>query len=244
MDKGFVVNLVRKSLRKFDLAFVRYDHRYHPLARRMRLLKDHRVDLVFDIGANNGGWATGLRDLGYSGRIVSFEPLSEAFAMLVNRSAKDPNWDAVRMGFGDTEGEGVLHIAGNSESSSMLPMLPLHTSVLPSSKYVGSETVPLTTLDTAVREYSQPSRKLFVKIDAQGCEPKILSGARASADKIVGLQIEMSLSPLYEGEMLLPEMVNFVSSMGYTLMSLEPGFSDPATGRLLQVDGLFFRNQS
>ncbi len=243
MVKGDVVNLIKKSLRRFDLAFVRYDHRYHPLARRMRLLKNHGVDLVFDVGANNGGWAAGLRELGYQGRIVSFEPLSEAFRQLAERPAKDPNWDAVRTGFGDSVGSGVLHIAGNSESSSMLPMLPLHTAVLPSSKYVGSETVPLTTLDAAVQQYSQRGKRLFVKIDAQGCEPKILSGAGASVEQIVGLQVEMSLTPLYEGEMLLPEMVNFVAGMGYSLMSLEPGFSDQETGRLLQVDGLFFRNE-
>jgi hypothetical protein len=53
--------------------------------------------------------------------------------------------------------------------------------------------------------------------------------------------MEMSLLPLYQRELLFREMYDFLCGQGYSLASLDPGFPDPQTGRLLQVDGLFHR---
>jgi hypothetical protein len=32
-----------------------------------------------------------------------------------------------------------------------------------------------------------------------------------------------------------------LQDMGYGLVAIEPGFADPATGQLLQVDGIYHR---
>ncbi len=239
--KARLTSLAKRLLRRSNWTLSRYDHRFHPLARRMRLIADRRIDLVFDVGANNGGYATGLRELGYAGRIVSFEPLADAFTALAHRSGGDDRWSAICVGLGETEGSATLHVAGNSESSSLLPMLPLHEEILPSSGYVRSETIQIITLDTAITEYARPGERLFVKLDAQGFERHILEGARRLLPRVLGFQLEMSLTPLYEGEWLMPETVNYLRDRGYDLMSLEPGFADAKTGRLLQVDGIFFR---
>jgi hypothetical protein len=58
---------------------------------------------------------------------------------------------------------------------------------------------------------------------------------------VIGVQVEMSIVPLYEGEPLMHQMIPFIANRGFTLMSLEPGASDQRTGQLLQADGLFFR---
>ena len=47
-----------------------------------RFLSDFRVDCVFDIGANTGQYGARLRQTGYRGLIVSFEPNPSAFAKL------------------------------------------------------------------------------------------------------------------------------------------------------------------
>jgi len=57
-----------------------------------RLLASYGVDCVFDVGANTGQYAEGLRNLGYKGRIISFEPLSAAHALLIENSRDDPEW--------------------------------------------------------------------------------------------------------------------------------------------------------
>ncbi|MFZ0506744.1 MAG: hypothetical protein WAM29_01280 [Methylocella sp.] len=54
-------------------------------------MRDRKITLVLDIGANKGQYGKSLRDtIGYKGRIVSFEPLREAFAILQQTAASDP----------------------------------------------------------------------------------------------------------------------------------------------------------
>ena len=60
----------------------------------------------------------------------------------------------------------------------------------------------------------------------------------------MGLQLELSVLPLYRGGLMLPEMLTKLADLGFALMDLQPGFSDPHTHELLQIDGTFFRHAS
>src|SRR5579864_2237693 len=58
----------------------------------VRMLASRNVSVVFDIGANVGQFGKELRLAGYRGRIVSFEPLSSAYARLTKATKGDSNW--------------------------------------------------------------------------------------------------------------------------------------------------------
>ena len=236
--------VVRAILRRASFDLVRYDHRYHPIARRMRLLSAHEISVVFDVGANIGQYATQLRTLGYRGRIVSFEPLADAFAQLKSATKRDPLWDAVNVAIGDSAGTAMINIAANSYSSSLLKMLPTHLRSSPEAKYVRTEEVPVRTLDSLFGSYVQPNDRSFLKVDTQGYEYRVLQGGSEALERITGIQLEMSIAPLYEGEMQFDDLLAHLNSRGFQLMSVEPGFSDPVTGQLLQLDGIFFRKSS
>src|SRR5450830_683787 len=79
-------------------------HRYHPAlevdARRTRFLREHRVGVLIDGGANTGQWEMAIRGNGYRGRIISFEPVAEPFAALSDTSASDPLWRCVQAALG------------------------------------------------------------------------------------------------------------------------------------------------
>lgn len=207
-------------------------------------LESRRVDAVLDIGANRGQFATGLRKRGYSGRIVSFEPLSEPFSELRNNASKDPLWDCWQYALGDVDGTISVNVAGNSaESSSVLPMLKSHQDVFPAANYVGSEEVPIHRLDSVAAEILRPEDRIFLKIDVQGFEKHVLAGAQSTvSDRCIGMQLELSFLPLYEGGMLIREALDLAYSTGFTLTGMMPCFIDIRNGRMLQADGIFFRD--
>ncbi len=211
------------------------------MARRMSLLRHHGINLVFDVGANEGQWARQLRVLGYRGRIVSFEPLGTPFDKLERARRGDPLWVAERLAVGETPGEASMNVAGNSVSSSFLDATAAHLAVAPESTIVGRETVRVERLETLVERHQREGERLFVKADTQGFEGAVVESARSAINRIQGFQLELSLVPLYRGETLFAEMVALLAARGFTLMAIEPGICEPVSGQQLQVDGLFFR---
>lgn len=221
-------------------------HWYNPAqsqdARLMKLLSYHGIDTVIDVGANNGGYGRFLRDGGYSGAILSFEPLADAHEQLCAAAAKSKNWHvAPRMALGAENSEVEINVAGNSTSSSVLPMEELHASAEPRSRYVGVQRVPLRRLDGVEHDVIRQGRMILLKIDTQGYEMPVLMGAGSMLDRVCGLQIEISLAPLYDGQILHRAMIAWLSDRGFDLWNVMPGFVDQKSGRMLQMDGVFFR---
>jgi FkbM family methyltransferase len=206
-------------------------------------LESHQVDVILDVGANSGQYATGLRDAAFKGRIISFEPLSGPFSILESKASMDPLWDCHRYALGDADRTISINVAGNAgHSSSVLPMLRSHQDAFPPANYIGTEEVPIHRLDSVAPEILQPSDVTFLKIDVQGFEKQVLAGSKSTVnDRCVGMQLELSFLPLYEGGMLIREAFDLVYSLGFTLTGLLPGFTDVHTGRMLQADGIFFR---
>jgi FkbM family methyltransferase len=209
----------------------------------IKQLEAHQVSVVLDIGANAGQYASSLRKAGFKGRIVSFEPLSGPFSILEERASKDSLWDCRRGALGDDDGTISLNVAGNAgESSSVLPMLLRHQDAYPPANYVGTEVVPINRLDTIASEILRPNDVTFLKIDVQGFEKQVLAGGKSTIDDLcVGLQLELSFVPLYDGGPLIPEALDLLYSLGFRLTGMMPCFIDPRNGQMLQVDGTFFR---
>jgi FkbM family methyltransferase len=209
--------------------------------RRAKLLRSERIDRVLDVGANAGQYAQRLRAAGFTGRIVSFEPLADAFAALERAAANDPRWDARRLALADTDGERMIHISANSWSSSLLDMGARHLASAPESAYVGTESVATARLDSIWDDVVGPGERTFLKLDVQGFEMHVLRGAASRLDCVMGVQAELALVHLYEGDALWRDVVGHLEAHGFELAGLEPGFEDPQTGRMLQVDGIFLR---
>jgi FkbM family methyltransferase len=210
----------------------------------VKQLQSRQVDVVLDVGSNSGQYAASLRRAGYQGRIISFEPLSEPFSILESRASKDSLWDCHRYALGDVDGTISINVAGNAgQSSSVLPMLKSHQSALPAANYIGTEEVPIYRLDSVAPQILRSADAVFLKVDVQGFEKQVLDGSGSTVnDRCVGMQLELSFVPLYEGGMLVREALDLVYSLGFTLTGLLPCFTDLRDGRTLQADGIFFRS--
>ncbi len=213
-----------------------------PLFQLLKALNRFDVDLVLDVGANVGQFASELRSVGYKGNLVSFEPLSAAHTALSKAAGGDPKWRVQpRSAIGDYDGEIEINIAGNSVSSSVLTMMEAHSSAANDSAYVGAEKVPIFRLDTVAPVYLAKSSRPFLKIDTQGFEWQVLDGTCETLPHVQGVLCELSLVPLYEGQRLWMDMIHRLETEGFTLWSIQKGFTDPRDGRTFQVDAIFFR---
>jgi len=207
----------------------------------VRLLSYNNIGTVLDVGANTGQYAMSIREAGFKGKIISFEPLSDAYNQLRKNSKGDEKWIvADRTALGSRDGEAVINISANSVSSSILPMMDSHRVASSESAYIGKEEITISRLDSLMPSLDLDG-EIFMKIDVQGLEVDVLQGASNLLEKIRGLQVELSLLELYAGQLSMHSMINLVGDIGFELYALFPGFVDESSGRMLQVDGIFFR---
>lgn len=216
--------------------------RYPPTPERnlIKLFQYYDINLVFDIGANKGQYALSLIKAGYVGKMVSFEPLRDPFGKLKVTASHYKNWEVVNVALGSHCGREEMNVSKNLVSSSILEITGISTNAAEGSNYVGKEIIEMTTLDNVLGRCKSKHDRLFVKIDVQGFEKQVLDGAIDSLDKIIGLQLELSLSELYKGQTLYKEMIEYLQNKGFIMVYLDPQFYDPKSGRLLQMDGVFF----
>jgi len=208
----------------------------------MKLMSSCGINLIFDVGANIGQFAEEIRKMGYKGRIVSFEPLTSAYRELGKKAAGDPGWDTVNIALGSEDGQSRINISENSYSSSILDMMPTHQKAEPSSQYIGKEDITIRKMDSIFNQYYHEGDRLYLKVDTQGYEKHVIDGAENSLDKVICIQMELSLVPLYEGELLMVDMIDWMSKKCFFPWALEAEFADPETGQLLQVNSIFVRS--
>lgn len=235
--KRQLIYLVRTALHRVGLDLVHDPFRY----RFMHALTQRGVTAVLDVGANVGQFGDELRHAGYRGRIVSAEPLQSAYARLAEHVRTDAAWHAERAAVSREPGTLTMNVSANSVSSSALPILDRHASAAPASGYVGSEEVPATTVDDLVSRHRIDPGAALLKVDVQGYEMAVFEGAAATLSQFAMVRTELSLVSLYEGQALLPEVVEHLGRHGLELWSVEPGFTEAATRRMLQLDGVFVR---
>src|SRR3954471_21099438 len=102
---------VRRLVQAAGYDFTKYRPDLSEKAQLARLLKVYSVNLVFDVGANCGEYGVQLRDGGYSGRIISYEPSSDAYQALCTASARDKQWIVpARVALGASSGHVKLNI--------------------------------------------------------------------------------------------------------------------------------------
>jgi FkbM family methyltransferase len=212
-----------------------------PELRRARLLAWKDVDTVIDVGANVGQFGTRIREAGYRGRIISFEPLARAFAGLAAATDGDPRWDCHRLALGARAGHETLHVSADLEASSILAMEDRHVRHWPPSAYVGAEAVEVVALDAVAPSLLPERGRLYVKLDVQGYELEVLRGAEEVLARAELLEAELSLVPLYRGGPLYREVLDHIERRGFELVSVEGITEEPETGHMLQVDAVLAR---
>jgi FkbM family methyltransferase len=191
------------------------------------LVRRTLVDCILDVGANRGQYAKSLRAAGYSGRIVSFEPLPECVAELERLSHDDPSWLVRGFALGKETARLPLRRMRNSELSTFLAPSDVGRRVC------GEGMDTQATVEVEVRRLDDVLRaavdglvapRVFLKLDTQGYDLEVFEGASGVLDRIVGLQSELSVIPLYEGMPSYIEALATYRRAGFEVTGFFPVF--------------------
>lgn len=233
---------VRRQFHRAGYDLHRLIPEMNPVFQLQQGLERFGIDLVIDVGANEGQFGRDIRSMGYRGRIASFEPLTAAHAQLLRAAHGDTAWSVhPRCAVGDRDDSVTINVARNSVSSSLLPMTDAHESAARNSAYIGAEQVPLVRLDSVAADYLDGASAPFLKIDTQGFEWAVLDGAAKLLPRLRGVLCELSLVHLYEGQHLWLDVIHRLEGEGLRTWAVQPGFTDHRSGRTLQLDAMFFR---
>jgi FkbM family methyltransferase len=209
---------------------------------KMSSLSKLNIGYVIDVGAYQGQFASQIRREGYKGQIYSFEPLLDAHGNLVRAAAKDENWEVhMPVALGSQPGIAILNISANPTSSSIAEMLSAHLIAAPYSFKTGEQEVSVITLDSMIDKWKLITSPIYLKLDTQGYEYEILLGSQETLSLVTAVQIELSITELYQGQKLYKYFIEFFEKKNFALYNIIPGFSNKKTDQLLQFDAIFVK---
>lgn len=243
MLKQSILLLITKLGKFFGFLIFRRNVNNDPELQVDRIIVNHSISLIIDVGANEGQFAEKFIKNKNIKKIISFEPITDAFNVLKRRSASYPGWLVQNFALGSEEGIAQINISNNSVSSSLRKLTENHTKAAPNSKNINTEKVAVTTLDTYYENSDtiDLTHRILLKIDTQGFEREVLMGARNLLKSVDVIMLETSFTVLYDGQALFDEIHGFMRNEGYKIINIIPGFKDERTGQLLQADFVYSR---
>jgi FkbM family methyltransferase len=209
-----------------------------------RLLKHLHVDCVFDVGANTGQYATALRrNIGFKGRIISFEPIPEAAAEVRRKASRDPLWTVEQIALADVSEMRPFHVMAAQEFSSL--SAPRRDDVSLFDALNRTERTIIVEVETLAHEFERLRnqygfKRPFLKMDTQGFDLAVLKGAAGILSQFAGFQSELSIRRIYEQAVDFREALTVYESLGFDLSALVPnnGGHFPA---LIEIDCIMVR---
>ena len=227
----------RQHWPKVEKGLTRFAMQEHVAA----LLRQQQVDCVLDVGANRGQYGLDLRRAGYTGHIVSFEPVADVFAELQAAAAADGNWSAYPYALGREDGTTTINVVPGTLSSVLQPTRFGRKRYAQLREATTSE-VPLRRLDSLLDEVLPAgTRRPYLKLDTQGFDLEVFAGLGERASDIVAMQAEVSLLQIYEGMPDITEALEVYRGAGFDVTALYPVSRQSATSRVLEFDCVMVR---
>lgn len=195
------------------------------------------------------------------------------FAPILSAILFDPRESAATGGFGpgqtrvypvalsDRSGDAVLHVTALANMSSFLlpdpQVFARYRKKGADTQIVRSETFPIERLDVlAERDGFRPD---VIKVDTQGSELMVLTGAEESLNSVVLAEVEVSFFQRYVGQPVFADIEAWMKIRGFELLELyrlkryraanslgkyKPLFEDgQSSGRVAYGDAIFLRNE-
>ncbi|WP_310425790.1 FkbM family methyltransferase [Chamaesiphon sp. VAR_48_metabat_135_sub] len=216
--------------------------------RRLKtLLEKYQINLVIDVGANEGQFASDLRQIGYQGKIISFEPISSAFEILKAAASNDKNWDIHKLALGKQNAEQKIYISNDSVFTSFLKSNDWCEQEF-GEESVGKqeETVIVRRLDELLNETvdNLDRARIYLKMDTQGYDLEVFMGLGNIHEQVFALQSEVSVVPIYQEMPHLTDSILFFEQAGFDIAGMYPVSTEKSGLRVVEFDCLMVRSPS
>ncbi len=204
----------------------------------INLIKQNKINLVLDVGANIGQFAKTLRESGYRGEIHSFEPVLETYQLLKEAAQPDPKWYPHNFALGSKQGDSVINVTKASDFASILEPNSYGQERFKNNIVTSTQEITISTLDIFLTEHIADAHKknIFLKMDTQGYDLEVFFGCKAFLNNIKCLLSELSFTPIYEGMPHYLEALKIYERHGYKITNLYPISHQKENLSLIEMD--------
>ena len=185
-------------------------------------LRANDIEIILDVGANAGQFAQSMRQIGYHGRIISFEPIPELFDRIQDAARRDSLWSVHNCALGVDSIVKTLHVMANTEFSSF--HMPDPTFRHEDLNDIVKETrVTVRRLDEVIDEMGIADRlaRCLLKSDTQGHDLAVLQGCGKYLSQIRMINVEVSSVAMYRDVPPMTDLLAFLDRH-FLLVNLFP----------------------
>lgn len=212
-------------------------HGVAPASEHLPLLERLPLNAVIDVGANRGQFTIAALLANPGLTVVAIEPLEEAAGTFHRIFSTHANVRLVHAAAGHIDHDAQMFVTRSDDSSSLRKPTTQQTSAFLRTGVVSSRTVKVATL-TSLVDWCNLPRPLLLKLDVQGAEADVLTGAGPLLDSVDFILAEASLREFYADQPLLEDLLTMTRGLGFRLRSAHNATLN-RSGEVLQLDLLF-----
>jgi len=203
------------------------------------------ISHVLDVGAHRGGFYGRLRtDVGYQGRVTSFEPSPTHYQKLLQVASGDPNWTAINVALGAEAGVAEFHQymgeGHDGQCDSILTLGP-HAAVFKPEWSLEKTTIGVTVqrLDSVWPQLDAVSAETFLKVDTQGFDLEVLAGGGELLAQFPAVLLEVAVKPIYLGAPVVADVFAAMTANRFELTGAFPIHRYDSGLRVIEFDCTF-----
>ncbi len=181
---------------------------YLPVYVQYAWLEGNTLGTFIDIGAHKGTVSKVVHHIFPQAKIFAFEPIKN-FANAIK--AVVPGSTVIAAAVGDKDGMTKLHVTKYAPASSIRPFVESLSTKFITNNDIETQIVQL---DTYFKNKNL-KHPVFLKIDVQGYEREVLTGAKQMLDSVDIIHIESTLTEVYKGQALFHEIHEVLSRAGF-----------------------------